>query len=51
MLAEEIAGLGGDVTAVAPPELRDAVVRRLQGVLDAATVGAAPATAAVEAAP
>jgi predicted DNA-binding transcriptional regulator YafY len=36
VLAEELAGFGADVTVLAPPELRDAVVRRLQGVLDSA---------------
>jgi len=40
VLAEEIAGFGADVVAVAPRELRDAVVRRLRGVLEtAAEVG------------
>ena len=40
VLAEEIAGFGADVIAVAPRELRDAVVRRLRGVLEtAAEVG------------
>jgi proteasome accessory factor B len=33
VLAEEIAGYGPDVVALDPPELRDAVVRRLRAVL------------------
>ena len=43
MLAEEVAGHGADVQVKDPPELRDAVVRRLRGVLGvaAATGGAA----------
>ena len=36
VLAEEIAGFGADVTAIAPRELRDAVIRRLRGVLESA---------------
>ena len=38
VLAEEVAGHGADVQALDPPELRDAVVRRLRGVLGAAAV-------------
>ena len=44
VLAEEVAGHGADVRVMSPPELRDAVVRRLRGVLGlaaAATGGAA----------
>ena len=33
VLAQEVAGYGADVVALAPPELRDAVVRRLRAVL------------------
>ena len=32
-LAQEVAGYGADVVALEPPELRDAVVRRLQAVV------------------
>jgi proteasome accessory factor B len=32
-LAQEVAGYGSDVVALEPPELREAVVRRLQAVL------------------
>ncbi|MGH8892764.1 MAG: helix-turn-helix transcriptional regulator [Actinomycetes bacterium] len=35
-LAEEVAGFGPDVRVVSPPEVRDAVVRRLEAVLDSA---------------
>ena len=46
MLAEEVAGYGADVLVVAPAELREAVVRRLQGALDATRPPVeAPATA------
>ena len=34
-LAEEIVGFGADVVAVAPDELRDSVIRRLNAVLEA----------------
>jgi proteasome accessory factor B len=42
VLADELTGHGNAVRVVEPPELRDAVVRRLQGALDAASAGAAP---------
>jgi proteasome accessory factor B len=38
-LAEEIVGFGADVVALAPPELRDAVIRRLGAVLSATAGG------------
>ena len=37
VLAEEVAGLGADVVVLDPPALRDAVVRRLRGVLATTT--------------
>jgi predicted DNA-binding transcriptional regulator YafY len=43
VLAEEVAGFGADVEALDPPELRQAVVRRLRGVVD---IGAAAGGAA-----
>ena len=46
VLAEEVAGYGADVRVLAPAELREAVVRRLQGALDATRPPVeAPATA------
>ena len=44
VLAEEVAGYGADVQVLDPPALREAVVRRLRGVLAAA--GAATGTGA-----
>jgi proteasome accessory factor B len=41
VLAEEVAGFGSDVTVLEPPELREAVIRRLRGVV--ATSRARPA--------
>ncbi|MDP9407100.1 MAG: WYL domain-containing protein, partial [Actinomycetota bacterium] len=42
-LADRVAGFGADVVVLDPPEARDAVVRRLRGVLPAeAPEGAAP---------
>jgi proteasome accessory factor B len=35
VLAEEVSGFGPDVRVVAPPEVREGVVRRLEAVLDA----------------
>ena len=42
VLAEEVAGHGADVQVVDPPELRDAVVRRLRGAGDAAPAAVGP---------
>lgn len=39
VLAEEITGFGPDVRVVSPPEVRDAVVRRLEAVLASAAPG------------
>lgn len=39
VLAEEVAGFGPDVRVVAPDEVRDAVVRRLEGVLATSAPG------------
>ncbi len=39
-LAEEVAGYGPDVVALEPPELIEAVVRRLRAVLEATQAGA-----------
>ena len=48
MLADELAGYGADVVALDPPELRDAVVRRLRAALAEQAGVAAPAVETAE---